>query len=1679
MRNRSNCEPRAVGRRLAWQSFTVLMWLAGWASAGQNTWTAFGSLATHINAIVPHPADSGVLYAAGEDGVYESIDGGEWTSISEGLPASTVLSLAIDPQDGNRMYAGLNAGLYTSNDRGQAWALVDAVGPGVLSVAVGPEGIVYAGTLGRGIYVSENSGLDWRPSDDLSASLIFDLTSSAVPGTAYAATASGLYRTQDGGLGWRLLGWDLRQLSVRDIDLSTENEAALFVATFGGGVFKSLDFGVHWTPLNQGLEHLSVRSIEVTGRDQLLYVATSTGGFYRSSDAGQSWNAVNDGLSALTARTTYHADDPALDRLLGAGPALGVFEITFASEPNLQVAAAVADFGEISVGLVQRMIVSLSNTGGADLEISSLSTIRTGPFESRVDAPLVIAAGESLDLEVTFQPQTGGDKADTLTIVSDDPDSPVLEVALRGIGVRADLRVASGLMDFGTVRVGEFADTMLVVTNTGNAAVVLSGASVDEDIFEVVSFELVELPPLASGFIQLRFTPLLPNTTTAKLILTTSEPSQPRFELPLLGVGASPEIEVLPEELLFGNVNLGRDTRLLISIANGGNADLTVSEVEIAGDAFRLERSVSENNPIVIGPGGAQLLDVVFLPLISGAHRGTLTILSDDPDSPLELQLLGTGGALDLTPQTPVNAGTSPVDMIVLDVDGDGDQDLATAADALVHVLLNDGTGAFPEVDRVAYPAADSPFSEWDMPIAIAAAAVFGDSPDLILADQEGQVVSIVANDGRGGFSLERQDIFIGHAITAVLPLDVDADGDIDIAVADGDSPSVTVLLNNDESGFNARTSVAVEDGPSALTAANLNDDGHSDLIVANEDAGTVSILLSDRQGGFSVPRQDILVGIAPIAVDVADYDADGDNDIFSANAGSRDVTILEGDGSGGFALGSRIPTVMQPSGLALSDLTRDVFADLVVSGDEEPFVSFFENEAGQQFRAKDVVPATAVALRVVIADMNGDGNNDIVTLGATSPAVRVFINEDTRIMDPPRPPTLVAAADVPRDLGRQIEISWEAPELDEQISRTTEYVIYRAADADGPYAEVGRRAAGERDFIDMAATLSQTFYYFVQAGNAAIQSANSDTVSAASRPAPFFELELIDEPRISVGDTLKVRALLTPAVHDVAGISLYLTYDDSALTLIDADSNSTAMVPFRLDTTLTAGSLVENRVHPNTTDKIDVSLTSLQISNGVQPVSLGEIWFRTLKDKTTPISIDDEDALNRRSAVVEQVTGNWILPFVPSRQTQVSFRDFQVSGGVELEGRAADNLGLQATITLVDSTGSSLESPLNDEDRQRALIQTTLTGDGKFELNQIPRGSYQVFAKTPSHLQGQVVGDTVTIGDSLRTTLSFRWMRSDSTTSSVLAAGDANNDNRINLADYGLLVRHFDANSADISVWDQARPVDFNGDNFVNSTDFFLFAQNFGEVGMGFAATVAKPTTPGWVAFDRDRQAIVAHEVGLIRGYALTISIRGSTPRAGQPLIDALSGLFSEDDSMANVWPIEGGSAAVVAVALRDPEKLIDGIGELARLDEAQIQGAQTADLGIVDVQVLRWDWSVSRPEIRRAQVLPASTTLLQNYPNPFNPSTIIPFSIGEHDGSSSLVQLEIFNLLGQRVRTLVDGRMRPGAYVIAWDGRDRGGHAAASGIYIYRLSITAVEANAASAAASSVLSRRLLLLH
>ena len=82
-------------------------------------------------------------------------------------------------------------------------------------------------------------------------------------------------------------------------------------------------------------------------------------------------------------------------------------------------------------------------------------------------------------------------------------------------------------------------------------------------------------------------------------------------------------------------------------------------------------------------------------------------------------------------------------------------------------------------------------------------------------------------------------------------------------------------------------------------------------------------------------------------------------------------------------------------------------------------------------------------------------------------------------------------------------------------------------------------------------------------------------------------------------------------------------------------------------------------------------------------------------------------------------------------------------------------------------------------------------------------------------------------------------------------------------------------------------------------------------------------------------------------------------------------------------------------------------------------------------------------------SNIIPDEFALHQNHPNPFNPETYISYQVPK----TSQVKIEVFNLLGQHIRTLVDEEKSPGSYKILWNGLDDQRQAVSSGVYLYKM--------------------------
>ncbi len=131
--------------------------------------------------------------------------------------------------------------------------------------------------------------------------------------------------------------------------------------------------------------------------------------------------------------------------------------------------------------------------------------------------------------------------------------------------------------------------------------------------------------------------------------------------------------------------------------------------------------------------------------------------------------------------------------------------------------------------------------------------------------------------------------------------------------------------------------------------------------------------------------------------------------------------------------------------------------------------------------------------------------------------------------------------------------------------------------------------------------------------------------------------------------------------------------------------------------------------------------------------------------------------------------------------------------------------------------------------------------------------------------------------------------------------------------------------------------------------------------------------------------------------------------------------------------------------------EYLIESIASLNFNDSSDslfiYTSGPTHTYSILNIESLKFSGELSLSDLQKL----TSFSLNQNYPNPFNPLTMIRFEIDE----PGKVRVDILNLKGQLVNTLVNKYLTAGEHQIRWDGKTINDSHAGSGLYIYRVSI------------------------
>jgi len=345
-----------------------------------------------------------------------------------------------------------------------------------------------------------------------------------------------------------------------------------------------------------------------------------------------------------------------------------------------------------------------------------------------------------------------------------------------------------------------------------------------------------------------------------------------------------------------------------------------------------------------------------------------------------------------------------------------------------------------------------------------------------------------------------------------------------------------------------------------------------------------------------------------------------------------------------------------------------------------------------------------------------------------------------------------------------------------------------------------------------------------------------------------------------------------------------------------------------------------------------------------------------------------------------------------------------------------------------------------------------------------VPSGHYHLVAHVDRYLDGQYPNLRVFAGAAL-TGVDPTYLADASTPSEYLLGGDVTGyvdttyasipDNQVDQLDVDFVVNYF---GQTITASHAGPLADIDGDSLVWVPDLNLVAANFGADGV---QPVYRPLA-GRAEEGAPRLEVTTSERP---GGVVVVSIEGTGLNGARA-----SGLrLRYDPATLTLQSHEPGQAyrnrPAVHAARRETGELLlgsalmgaqPGISGRAHLAEVKFTAApgaaqdQQPALGIVVDGEFIDHWA-RRTAARLAGALPEAPALLPNYPNPFNPQTNLRLALHE----SAAIRMEVYDLAGQRIRTLSPGWLNAGHHTVPWDGLGDDGHAVASGPYFVHLTV------------------------
>jgi hypothetical protein len=312
------------------------------------------------------------------------------------------------------------------------------------------------------------------------------------------------------------------------------------------------------------------------------------------------------------------------------------------AQPGLSISPPTFNFGSVVDGQTKSQTFTITNIGTVALTIAQLSVSGASYSASGLVTPATVTPGGTTTFSVLFAPTTAGSLAGSISISSNAPNSPST-VSLSGTGVAASVTLSTNpaSLSFAGVNAGSTSTKNVTVSNSGNSSLTISQITVNAKDFAASGIST----PLALGagqsaVLSVSFDPSVSESITGNVTLMSSQGAS--AVISVSGSGVQPAVTLTPTSASFGSVTVGSPSTQTFQLTNSGTGALTISQLSVSGSGFS---AGTLSLPITLNSGQSTTFNVQFAPAGAGAATGSVTIVSNAPNSPALIALSGTGVA--------------------------------------------------------------------------------------------------------------------------------------------------------------------------------------------------------------------------------------------------------------------------------------------------------------------------------------------------------------------------------------------------------------------------------------------------------------------------------------------------------------------------------------------------------------------------------------------------------------------------------------------------------------------------------------------------------------------------------------------------------------------------------------------------------------------------------------------------------------------------------------------------------------------------------------------------------------------------------------------------------------------------------------------------------------------------